>query len=131
MSSYMSVFLSFKGSDEKHMIYTVSRSNDFYQAIIENIHINYSGEETVYNELTESDLSKVLADIREEYRGYEKRLTEYEKYAANNPDYINDILSLKERIEELNAVYTQIMFLRDMFDEDYNSDVTNMYITVG
>lgn len=130
MSSYMSIYISFKEKEAKHLIYCVSRSNEFYQTLNENLHLQFSGSETVYNEVTELDLSNVLTDIRTEYKSYEKRLVEYEKYAANNPEYINDILALKEQIDLNNDTYAKISFLRDMLDE-YYSDVDKMYITIG
>lgn len=129
MSSYMSIYVSFKEKEDKHLIYCVSRSNELYQTLNENLHLQFSGSETIYNEVTELDLSNVLTDIRTEYKSYEKRLVEYEKYAANNPEYINDILALKEQIDLNNDTYAKISFLRDMLDE-YYSDVDKMYITV-
>lgn len=129
MSSYLSIYVSFKEKEDKHLIYCVSRSNELYQTLNEILHLQFSGSETIYNEVTELDLSNVLTDIRTEYKSYEKRLVEYEKYAANNPEYINDILALKEQIDVYNDTYAKISFLRDMLDK-YCSDVDKMYITV-
>lgn len=130
MSSYISIYVSFKKKKGKFMIYCTSRSSELYQTLYENLHPQFSGSETIYNEVTELALSNVLTDLRTEYQSYEKRLVEYEKYASNNPDYINDILALKEQIDVYNDTYSKISFLRDMLDE-FCSDVDKMYITIG
>lgn len=129
MSSYMSVYISFKGRDDKHLIYSVSRNHDFYQMLMESVNPAFSGNETVYTEIKEADLNRTLADIRSEARSYEKSLIEYEKYAGSNPDYIEHILSLKEQIDDLNDVYSKIDLFKDMLNE-YCSDIDKMYLTV-
>ena len=48
-----------------------------------------------------SDVEGVKCNIMEDIRSSEKRLNEYEKYASSNPDYIPEILSVKEYLEDL------------------------------
>ena len=49
-----------------------------------------------------------------------KRLVEYEKYAINNSDLINEIIELKEYIEDLQYWKDKTSFIQDLIsDIDY------------
>lgn len=131
MSSYLSIYASFKGSNEKHLLHTVSRSNELYSTLNENLHLTFSSKEIVYNEVKSVDLLSILQSIKEDIDSSEKRVYQYEKYAANNSSYIEEIISLKEYIQELNTVYSEIQLFFSMLDsEEYMSEIKHLFITI-
>lgn len=72
----------------------------------------WHGESEVYTNLNTSDLDGVIHSIEEDIKSSTERLTLYEKYAANNPDYIEEIILLKEYLEELTTSKNYCEFLR-------------------
>lgn len=131
MSSYLSIYASFKGNDKKHLLHTASRSTELYSALNENLHLTFSTNDTVYNEVKSVDLLNALQGIKDDIESSEKRVYQYEKYAANNSSYIEEIISIKEYLQNLNAVYSEVRLFFLMLDsDDYMSEVEHLYITI-
>lgn len=123
MSSYLSFYIVPKRKSQeepkKHiLLLAFSRSSDIYQYFNENVHITWIGnsEETPYTTLTMDDIHRVLEDISSDELSSQKRLVEFEKYAAKNSDYVNEIISLKEYISELQYAKHQTEFIGLLLD---------------
>ena len=67
------------------------------------MNIAWAGEGKVYTDLTTADVEQVIKDINSDLKNASNRLQVYEKYASQNPEYIQEIISLQEYIEELTA----------------------------
>lgn len=124
MSSYLSIYIVPKrkslGEKKKHIVLaSYSRSTDIYQYFYENIHPAFVGnnEETPFTTLTKENIGEVLKDFNEDITNANTRLTEYEKYAANNPDYIGEIIEQKEYINNLQYWRNKVSFIEDILDE--------------
>ena len=107
MSSYLSIYIVPKRKSEKEekkhiLILSYSRSSDIYQYFNENIHPAFVGiEETHYTTLNKENLGELLDEIRKDIDKVKSRLELYEKYASNNVEYVDDIMSQKEYLEDL------------------------------
>ena len=122
MSSYLSFFIVPKRKSDKepkkHIILAAySKNSDIYQYFDESIHPVWSGNEEKYTTLTSEDINYVLKDLSKDIDRLQKRLTEYEKYAKDNPEYIDDILALKESIQDLSYWKSKVSFLADILDD--------------
>lgn len=123
MSSYLSFYIvpKRKSSEEpkKHiLLLAFSRSSYIYQYFNDNVRITWIGnnEETPYTTLTMEDIHRVLEDISSDMDSSKRRLVEFEKYAAKNSDYVNEIISLKEYVSELQYVKHQTEFIALLLD---------------
>lgn len=123
MSSYLSFYIvpKRKSSEEpkKHiLLLAFSRSSYIYQYFNDNVRITWIGnnEETPYTTLTIEDIHRVLEDISSDMDSSKRRLVEFEKYAAKNSDYVNEIISLKEYISELQYAKHQTEFIALLLD---------------
>lgn len=123
MSSYLSFYIvpKRKSSEEpkKHiLLLAFSRSSYIYQYFNDNVRITWIGnnEETPYTTLTMEDIHRVLEDISSDMDSSKRRLVEFEKYAAKNSDYVNEIISLKEYISELQYAKHQTEFIELLLD---------------
>lgn len=123
MSSYLSFYIvpKRKSSEEpkKHiLLLAFSRSSYIYQYFNDNVRITWIGnnEETPYTTLTMEDIHRVLEDISSDMDSSKRRLVEFEKYAAKNSDYVNEIISLKEYISELQYAKHQTEFIALLLD---------------
>lgn len=113
MSSYLNIYVVPKEEGAKAMRLTCfSSSHEVYTAISENTNIAYAGGSEVYTDLTEEIMLEVLQDISIDISKMEKRLIEYEKYAAHNTDLISDIIDSKAYIEELERTKYYIEMLQ-------------------
>ena len=115
-------------------IVSFSRNDDIYSYFNENMSIYYCYEETKYTDLSDEKISNVIEDINNDIRSSEKRLYEYEKYASTNPDYIQEILSIKEYIEDLNRALHQTEFIRHMLSEcnyEYSNGFEKIVCNLG
>lgn len=131
MSSYLSIYASFKGDEKKHLLHTVSRSSELYTTLNDNLTLKFSYKDTIYNKVESTDLLSVLQSVKDDIDASEKRVYQYEKYAANNSSYIEEIITLKEYIQELNTIYSEIQLFFCMLDsDDYMSEVEALYITI-
>lgn len=127
MSSYLSFYLVPRAHpEEKLLLQSFSRSNEVYQRFSDNLNIAYAGNEEKYTKLTISDVESVIQDIDADITKAETRRTEYEKFCYSNPESIEEIISTKEYIRDLQSTRDYISFIRDVLtDLDYSgfSDV--------
>lgn len=127
MSSYLSFYLVPRAHpEEKLPLHSFSRSNEVYQRFSDNLNIAYAGNEEKYTKLTISDVESVIQDIDADITKAETRRTEYEKFCYGNPEAIEEIISTKEYIRDLQSTRDYISFIRDVLtDLDYSgfSDV--------
>ena len=123
MSSYLSIYIvpkrKTKDEPKKYVILTAySRNTDIYKYFNDVISPTYNEDE--YTSLTKNSISMVLDSFKEEIDSANKRLVEYEKYAINNSDLINEIIELKEYIEDLQYWKDKTSFIQDLIsDIDY------------
>lgn len=127
MSSYLSFYLVPRAHpEEKLLLQSFSRSNEVYQRFSDNLNIAYAGNEEKYTKLTISDVESVIQDIDADITKAETRRAEYEKFCYGNPESIEEIISTKEYIRDLQSTRDYISFIRDILaDLDYSgfSDV--------
>lgn len=127
MSSYLSFYLVPRAHpEEKLLLQSFSRSNEVYQRFSDNLNIAYAGNEEKYTKLTISDVESVIQDIDADITKAETRRTEYEKFCYGNPESIEEIISIKEYIRDLQSTRDYISFIRDILaDLNYSgfSDV--------
>lgn len=127
MSSYLSFYLVPRAHpEEKLLLQSFSRSNEVYQRFSDNLNIAYAGNEEKYTKLTIGDVESVIQDIDADITKAETRRTEYEKFCYGNPESIEEIISTKEYIRDLQSTRDYISFIRDILtDLDYSgfSDV--------
>lgn len=131
MSSYLSFYLVPRAHpEEKLLLQSFSRSNEVYQRFSDSLNIAYAGNEEKYTKLTISDVELVIQDIDADIARAETRRTEYEKFCYGNPEAIEEIISTKEYIRDLQSTRDYISFIRDVLtDLDYSgfSDVLCNY----
>lgn len=142
MSSYLNIYVQPKmkdGKESKKMcLMSFSRSHPLYQAIDEAgsfyayTSIGENAEEQFY-ELSSDLINSICQDSNTEIQITEKRLNEYEKYAAGNSEIIQDIISTKEYLEELKETYNQLCFIRQIVDDVENdfSDFEKVFINIA
>lgn len=129
MSSYLSIYIvpkrKTKEEPKKYItLVSYSRNTDIYQYFSDVISPVYAGNEAKYTSLTNASISMVLYSFKEEIDSSKKRLVEYEKYAINNSDYINEIIELKEYIENLQYWKDKTSFIQDLIQEiDFDSEI--------
>lgn len=127
MSSYLSFYLVPKAHpEEKLLLQSFSRSNEVYQRFFDNLSIAYAGNEEKYTKLTVSDVESVIQDLDGDIAKAEARRAEYEKFCHGNSELIEEMISTKEYIRDLQSTRDYISFIRDILtDLDYGgfSDV--------
>ena len=127
MSSYLSFYLVPKAHpEERLLLQSFSRSNEVYQRFFDNLSIAYAGNEEKYTKLTVSDVESVIQDLDGDIAKAEARRAEYEKFCHGNSELIEEIISTKEYIRDLQSTRDYISFIRDILtDLDYSgfSDV--------
>lgn len=127
MSSYLSFYLVPKAHpEERLLLQSFSRSNEVYQRFFDNLSIAYAGNEEKYTKLTVSDVESVIQDLDGAIAKAEARRVEYEKFCHGNSELIEEIISTKEYIRDLQSTRDYISFIRDILtDLDYSgfSDV--------
>lgn len=122
MSSYLSIYIVPKRKSEeeekKHIIVaTFSRNTELYQYFDENINPAYIGSmKPNYTTITRKSISDVIVDLNKDIDSSKDRLAEYEKYAKDNPDYIQEIIELKKYISDLQYTQGKVAFIEDMVD---------------
>lgn len=122
MSSYLSIYIVPKRKsdkeEKKHIIVAVFfRNSEIYQYFDENINPAYIGsKEHPYTTITRSGISDVISDLDKDIDSSKDRLAEYEKYAKDNPDYIQEIIELKKYISDLQYAQGKVAFIEDMID---------------
>lgn len=127
MSSYLSFYLVPKAHpEERLLLQSFSRSNEVYKRFFDNLSIAYAGNEEKYTKLTVSDVESVIQDLDGDIAKAEARRVEYEKFCHGNSELIEEIISTKEYIRDLQSTRDYISFIRDILtDLDYSgfSDV--------
>lgn len=127
MSSYLSFYLVPKAHpEERLLLQSFSRSNEVYQRFFDNLSVAYAGNEEKYTKLTVSDVESVIQDLDGDIAKAEARRVEYEKFCHGNSELIEEIISTKEYIRDLQSTRDYISFIRDILtDLDYSgfSDV--------
>ena len=127
MSSYLSFYLVPKAHpEEKLLLQSFSRSNEVYQRFFDNLSITYAGNEEKCTKLTVSDVESVIRDLDDDIAKAEARRVEYEKFCHGNSELIEEMISTKEYIRDLQSTRDYISFIRDILaDLDYSgfSDV--------
>lgn len=127
MSSYLSFYLVPKAHpEERLLLQSFSRSNEVYQRFFDNLSVAYAGNEEKYTKLTVSDVESVIRDLDDDITKAEARRVEYEKFCHGNSELIEEIISTKEYIRDLQSTRDYISFIRDILaDLDYSgfSDV--------
>lgn len=122
MSSYLSIYIVPKRKsnkeEKKHILVAAfSRNSEIYQYFNENIHPAYNGnKEHPYTTITKDRIQDVITDLSRDISSSKDRLMEYEKYAKDNPDYIQEIIELKQYISDLQYVQGEVCFIEEMVD---------------
>lgn len=127
MSSYLSFYLVPKAHpEERLLLQSFSRSNEVYQRFFDNLSIAHAGNEEKYTKLTVSDVESVIRDLDDDIAKAEARRVEYEKFCHGNSELIEEMISTKEYIRDLQSTRDYISFIRDILaDLNYSgfSDV--------
>jgi coproporphyrinogen III oxidase-like Fe-S oxidoreductase len=131
MSSYLSIYIVPKRTSQeepkKHIILTAySRSTEIYEYFSNNLHPTFigNGKESHYTAINSSDITAIMQDFENDLKKAKDRLVEYEKYASNNPDYIEDIIDIKEYIHNLQYWKDKASFIMDIInDKDLYNDI--------
>lgn len=122
MSSYLSIYIVPKRKSEKEekkhiLVAAFSRNSEIYQYFNENIHLAYNGnKERPYTTLTKDNIQDVITDLSRDISSSKDRLMEYEKYVKDNPDYIQEIIELKQYISDLQYTQGEVCFIEEMVD---------------
>lgn len=121
MSSYLNIYLVPERKDKKEkkqylLLSSYSRSSDIYEAFYENINPIYSGNEDKYTTLTKVNIQVILDDLNKSIKSTQERLNLYDKYAKENPDYIQEIMSTREILQDYQSTYNIIEVLKDILD---------------
>lgn len=122
MSSYLSIYIVPKRKSEKEekkhiIIAAFSRNSEIYQYFSENINPTYIGnKEHPYTTITKESIEDVIKDLSRDISSSKNVLVEYEKYAKDNPDYIQEIIELKQYISDLQYVQGEVCFIEEMID---------------
>ena len=115
MSSYLSFYLVPKAHpEERLLLQSFSRSNEVYQRFFDNLSIAYAGNEEKYTKLTVSDVESVIRDLDDDIAKAEARRVEYEKFCHGNSELIEEMISTKEYIRDLQSTRDYISFIRDI-----------------
>lgn len=121
MSSYLSIYIVPKRKsdkeEKKYIIVTAfSRNSEIYQYFNENIHPVFADNEDSYTTITKESIREVVTDLSKDISNSKDRLAEYEKYAKYNPDYIQEIIELKQYISDLQYTQGEVCFIEEMID---------------
>jgi hypothetical protein len=135
MSSYLTFYLVPKAEDSKPLdLISYSRNTNVYQYFDEVLHVAYIGnsDEKQYTELDTSKVDRVLEELKNDISKAQKRMAEYEKHANGNTEIIEEVISQKEYIEDLEWALHKVEFIRDIVVEatysycDYNKVLCNV-----
>lgn len=113
MASYLTFYLTLKKESEPVSLVTFSGSNEIYQAFQDSL--GY-----LDSELTLSGIEEVISDLKKNIDTTSKRLTEYKIHAAGNLDIIEEIISTKEYLSELEHTLHKVEFIEDLVIEAQN-----------
>lgn len=117
MSSYLTVYLTPKNSNERVRLMSWSRSSDIYQRLYEN-GVTYVGDGSTpqFTELTGSYLSDILSIIGAEETDLQKRADIYMKNANGNVEILDEVVHMIDSIDSLRAEKAAFGFLASLAD---------------
>lgn len=123
MSSYLNIYIKPKKTDSEPILFkSYTRSSNIYQYFYENMHPTFIGmEETQYTEITYDKISDVYNELSWDIKKLKRRIEEYEKNAAGNSEIIEEVINLKEYLEELEDTMHIIEFFKDTVLDTKNS----------
>lgn len=122
MSSYLSIYIVPKRKSDKEekkhiLIAAFSRNSEIYQYFNENIHPAYNGnKEHPYTTITKESIEDVITDLSRDISSSKNVLVEYEKYAKDNPNFIQDIIELKQHVSDLQYTQGEVCFIEEIVD---------------
>ena len=118
MSSYLNFYLVPKEQPDKKLAFlSYSRSHEVYQRFSDNLNIAWAGDDELYTEITSADIDVILKDIDEDLSKANARRENYEKFCYGNPETIEEIVSIKEYIQELQHGKEYISFIGDIISD--------------
>lgn len=126
MSAYLNFYLrpiksKDNTSEQKPMMFmSVCRSSPLYEAFENDV--IWSDSSNDYTEITKSMINGIVSVAKEELDNWKTHLIELEKHAAGNIDIINEIISGKKYLEELQSTYIELCFIKSIvydIKEDY------------
>lgn len=116
MSSYLTFYIQTKKGD-KVSIASYSRNTDIYKAFNENLSLAYAGNNECYTELTSGNVGYVTDDLQRDINAVKDKLAIYDKYAKDDPDYIESIIGLQDYLKDLQNTLYSISFIETMVQE--------------
>lgn len=131
MSSYLNFYLVPKKTEEdtkeqKPLLFTsYSRASDIYHVYKDNLNISYAGIEVQYTELTESDASLVIEDVKNNLEkakiGLENRSHTYKELPNLSQEIVNNFIedysSTQEYIKELEDTLKELQFIANIVSD--------------
>lgn len=125
MSSYLSIYIVPKEKSDKEekrhiLIASYSRNTEIYQRFNENINpvfIGVNNEEIPYTTIGKEGINAIMRDFDKDINSARNNLIEYEKYVLNNPKYIQDIISTKDYINDLQYWRDKTSFIEDIVND--------------
>lgn len=116
MSSYLNIYLLPKAENSKHLFLAeFSSSSPIYQLFNENVKVPCKENKL---KLTTPLLRNIYDNLKDSLDTSEKRCSEYEKHCINS-EIIDEIISIKEYIQEL---YSQIAYINLLQEFVYSSE---------
>lgn len=138
MSSYLSIYIVPKRKsdkeEKKHIIVAAfSHNSEIYQYFSENINPVYIGnKEHPYTTITKDKIENVIKDLSKDVSSSKNVLIEYEKYAKDNPNFIQDIIELKQHISDLQYTQGEVCFIEEMIDGiDFYEEIEEVCCNIG
>ena len=120
MSSYLSIYLKLKQTDQIIRLFDFSRNTEIYQYFSEIIDPAWAGNN--YTKLDDETLNNVLYEINKEIIKTQTRISELRLCACGNVDIINEILELQEIIKDSEYCKTQIHMIQELISHTLYSD---------
>jgi hypothetical protein len=123
MSSYLNIYgIPREHPEEKILVLDFCRSNGVYSYFVDHWHpTNWNDPEPV--DLTPEMIDRFIRDAKEDYDDTKKRLEALEKYAGGNREIIQEIMELKEYLEEdLQYPLDALNFIKDLVNMTTFSD---------
>lgn len=127
MSSYLTIY----GFDSLHpeqptRLMSFCRNHDVYQLLCKHMGVKYIEDEDPYTEITRTKLQKVLVETNNEITDLKDKLETYEKLAASNTEYLEDIFNAKEELKYLESAKEMLYLIDNMLDTiEYESGGEN------